>query len=55
MADHLFLEMMNVSRQWDDIQSAEGGKTINPEFFMQQNYPSNIGNLKTFPYKHCCK
>lgn len=31
--------MMEVSGQWDGIQSVERGKTVNPKFFIQQNYP----------------
>lgn len=43
MADLFFFFIeMKVSRQWDDIQSAEGGKTVNPEFFIWQNNPSEI-------------
>lgn len=42
MADHFFIEMMEVSRQWDDIQSAEEEKTVNLKFFIQQTYPSEI-------------
>lgn len=59
MADLFFFFIeMKVSRQWDDIQSAEGGKTVNPEFFIRQNNPSEIkviwkhSHINTVASKH---
>lgn len=37
-----FFKCLEVSMQCDDIQSVEGVKTVNPEFFMKKNYPSEI-------------